>query len=100
MNWKVLHFTPATNHEHFTASLLFNPSLIGWIIGRRPYTSKFVDNQDNWFEYRNNGQQFLCDPETSKFLTVLRAELEVQYKALPKDQRKAFPKRHHLRIVR
>lgn len=100
MNWKVLHFTPATNHEHFTASLQFNPSLFGYLIGRRAYVSKFVDNQDHWFEYNYSGKQFLCDPETSKFLSVLRAELEVQFKALPKDQRKSFPKRSHLRIVR
>lgn len=100
MKWTVKHFTPATPHEHFTATLHFRPSLIGRLIGRRSYVSKFVDNQDHWFEYHASGKQFLCDPETSKFLSVLRAELEVQFKALPMDQRKAFPKRSHFRVVR
>lgn len=89
---KVLSFSLASPASKFKVVIQFRRTVGQFLLRRKPVVSTFTDHFTFWSELPPSGVQVTCDPETAKFLDLLRSELEKGIKSLPKDQKKAFQK--------
>jgi hypothetical protein len=87
---KVLSFSLASSYKPCKIIIQFRRSFWGWLSSAPLVVSTFTDHHTFWSEMPVSGVSVTCDAETSKFLDMLRLELETGVNELPSQMRKAF----------